>query len=156
LPSEVIFADGRPDLPQRFERFALWVKRFPSSANESPTSEGRFHNALLIDLGDRWKRDDLPPLLFQDMADQIILMQALHDDDNHTLGFIIEARVECPVEPFVDSQAPTLRQRVAGLQRIVDDDQIRAATGENAPDRCRQSKSTLGRNEFLQGRPRRG
>jgi hypothetical protein len=41
----------------------------------------------------------------------------------------------------------------AGLQGIVDDNEIRAAASEHAPDRGRQAKSASGRDEFLQRRP---
>jgi hypothetical protein len=124
-------------------------KRVPGSANEGPFAERRLDDVLLIDLGDRWKRDDLPPFLPQDMAYEIVLVQALHDDHDRAPPLVIEAGIERAVKPFVSGDATGFQRGVAGLERIVDDDEIRAAAGENAPDRRRQPKPALGRDDFL-------
>jgi hypothetical protein len=50
------------------------VKRVPGSANKRLSPEGRLDDVLLIDVSDRWKRDDLPPFLPQDMAYEIVLV----------------------------------------------------------------------------------
>ena len=62
LAGEVVFAYGRADAIQRFEGFALGVKRFAGQPNERLSTEGRLDDELFVDLGDRGKRDDLPAL----------------------------------------------------------------------------------------------
>src|SRR5262245_13649683 len=44
---------------------------------------------FFILLGDRRERDDIPIFLPQHMADEVILMQALHDQDNAPVFLVI-------------------------------------------------------------------
>jgi hypothetical protein len=155
LPGEVVFSDGRADTLQRFEGFALRVKRCPSTANECLSTEWRFYDVLFVDFGDGRERGDLPTFLLEDMADEVVLMQTLHDDDDRALGLVIEARIERSVKPFIGGDASALRHGVTGFQRIVDDDDVCAAAGENAADRRRQAKAALCCDKFLQRRPGR-
>ncbi len=86
------------------------------------------------------------------MADEIVFVQPLHDDDDRAFGLVVQARIERSVEPLVDGGAAALGHRVDGLQRIVDDDEIGAAPGQDAADRGRQPKPARRRDEFSQGR----
>ena len=65
LSGEVIFADSRSDALQRFEQFALRVKRCTGHSRERPAAKGRFDEVLFVDFGDRRERDGLPPLLLR-------------------------------------------------------------------------------------------
>ena len=50
--------------------------------------------SLGLDGGDR---QHLPIILAEDMADEVVLMQTLHDNDNGALDFIVEAGDEAAV-----------------------------------------------------------
>jgi len=92
----------------------------------------------LVVLGDRREAHHLPRLLRQYMAGEVILVQPVHDQHDGTGELVVEPAVEGVVVPFVRRLALRLRQRLLGLQGIVDDDQVGAAPGQDrstAPDR---------------------
>src|SRR5208282_4107081 len=60
---------------------------------------GIFYDVLFVDFGDGRERGDLPSFLFEDMTDEIVFVQTLHDDDDRAPGLVIEARIERAVEP---------------------------------------------------------
>ena len=45
-------------------------------------SKGVSNTLLFVDLGDRGEGDDLPPFLLENVADQIVLVRPLHDNDD--------------------------------------------------------------------------
>jgi hypothetical protein len=57
------------------------------------------------------------------------------------------------VEPVVRRLALGLRQRLLGLQRVVDDDQVGAASGQHPADRGGEPAALLGRLELAHGLP---
>jgi hypothetical protein len=59
-------------------------------------------------------------------------VQAVHDQHDRTIELVVEAAVEGVVVPFVCCLALGLRQRLLGLQRVVDDDQIGTPPGQRA------------------------
>jgi hypothetical protein len=61
------------------------------------------------------------------VAGEVVLVQAVHDQHDRTRALVVEAAVKRMVEPFVRRPALGLGQRLLGLQRVVDDDQIGAA-----------------------------
>ncbi len=85
------------------------------------------------------------------MAGQIILVQAVHDQPDRAGELVVEPAVEGVVEPFVCRLALGLRQRLLGLQRVVDDDHVRTPPGQDAADRGRDAAALLGRLEFGHG-----
>ena len=60
-------------------------------------------------------------------------MQAVHDQHDRTPQLVVEAAVEGVVEPLVGGAALGLRQRLLGLQRIVDDDEVGAPPVKTPP-----------------------
>ena len=70
-------------------------------------------------------------------------MHALHHDDDGAGLLVIEARQQRVVVPGIDAAALCFRVRVDRLQRIVDDDEIAAASGQGAADRGRQTEAAL-------------
>jgi hypothetical protein len=65
------------------------------------------------------------------------------------LSLSVEAAVEGVVVPFVRRRlALGLRQRLLGLQRVVDDDDVGAAPGQHAADRGRDARALGDRLEF--------
>ncbi len=69
------------------------------------------------------------------MASEVVLMQAMHDQDDRTPELVVEAAVEGVVEPFVRRLALRLRQCFLGLQRVVDDDDVSTPPGQDTADR---------------------
>jgi hypothetical protein len=61
----------------------------------------------------------LPRLLHEDMADKVVFVQPLHDDDNRAPALVVEPAVERVVIPLVASLPLSLGERLLGLQRIV-------------------------------------
>jgi hypothetical protein len=61
----------------------------------------------LVGFGDRWKAQDVPRLLRQHVADKIVLVQPLHDDDDGAVPLVVQTAVERVVKPLVGS--PPLR-----------------------------------------------
>jgi len=97
----------------------------------------------LVGLGDRRERDDLLSFLLEEMAIEVVLMQALHDNDDRAPGLVVEAGIERAVVPIVAGDSATFRHRVGGFELIVDEDEISPAGGEHAPDRGRHPKPAL-------------
>jgi hypothetical protein len=91
LAGEIVLAHVDADSFQRFERFALRVKRRASHSRERLAAEGRLDEMLFGDFGERREGDDLLLLLLENMADQIVLVQPLHDDDDRAANLIVEA-----------------------------------------------------------------
>ena len=60
------------------------------------------------------------------MADQVLGVQALHDDDDGAAALVVEAGVERVVEEIVDLLPLHPRADVLGLDRVVDDDEVGA------------------------------
>jgi len=93
----------------------------------------------------------LPAALSQEVAGQVILMQALHDHNNGARVFVVEARDKRAAVPVDDSLPGGLRMELIGVQGIVDDDQIGAASGKRSANGSRISAAALGRDEFESG-----
>src|ERR1700722_10393305 len=92
---------------------------------------------LFLLLGDRRQAEHGPLLRrFPDQsANQIILMQPLHDNNDGTGPLVVETRHDGVEEGVVDTFAPAVRQRINWFERIVDDDDVPAPAGEGTLDR---------------------
>jgi hypothetical protein len=88
-------------------------------------------------------------LLREDVADEIVLVQPLHDDDNHAVALVIMPAVEGMVEPVVGAVSLRLGQRLLGLQRIVDNDDVGAAAGQHTAGRGGEPVALPGGDELL-------
>jgi hypothetical protein len=98
----------------------------------------------LVLLGDRRKAHHLPILLRQHVAHQIVLVQAVHDQDDRPLLLVVEAAVEGVVEPLVGGAAMGRRERLLGLQGIIDDDDVGSAPGQHPADRGGDARALPG------------
>ena len=58
------------------------MQGFTLPAGKGSWSPDRLDPVHLVRFGDRRKAHDLPLLLGEDMADQVVFVQPLHDDDN--------------------------------------------------------------------------
>ena len=101
LAGEVVFADRPPDTLEGFERLAVRVQRLALTAPEAAWSPDRLDLVRLIGFGDRRKAQHFPGLLREDVADEVILVQALHDNDNRATALVVEPAVERVVVPVV-------------------------------------------------------
>jgi hypothetical protein len=84
----------------------------------------------LVVIGDRRKAHDLPGFPGQHVAREIVFVQPVHDHYDGTPRLVVEPAVERVVVPRAG-----VRQRLLGLRRVVDVDQVGAAPGQVAADR---------------------
>src|SRR5262249_61973819 len=101
LAGEVVFTERAADAVESFDRLALGVQRFALTPPEASRSPDRLDPMHLVGFRDRRKAQDLPRLLRENVADEVVLVQPLHDDDDRTLPLVIEAAVEGVVKPLV-------------------------------------------------------
>ena len=90
LTGKVIGTHGRRDPIERGTIFAFWVQHVafvPTISNLR--SNGRLDSVNLIHVRNGWEAQHTPVSFLQQMADQIILVQALHNDDDSTVTLII-------------------------------------------------------------------
>ncbi len=133
LASEIEFPNGCADIGEGFERLAGLMQGGAGAALEPATPQRRLDVEDLASFGDRRERDDFKSLLLQNAPGQVVLVQALHDDDDRALGLVVEAGIERAVEPVVGRPTPACGHRVRGFQRIVDQDQLGLALPQLAP-----------------------
>ena len=69
------------------------------------------------------------------MPDQIVIVQALHDDDDGAPAFVVQTGVEGVVPELLDPAPLRRRERGLRLDRVVNDDQVRTAAEDGATDR---------------------
>jgi len=103
----------------------------------------------LLGFGDRWKAHDLPRLLAEHVADQIILVQALHGDDDGAVALVVLLAVEGVVEPLVGGLPLGVGERLLRLQWIVNQDDVGAAPGQHPAIRGGQPVALAGSHELL-------
>src|SRR5712671_4195315 len=115
LAGEVVFADRSPDTVEGIERLAVGVQGLALTAREASRFPDRLDLVLLVRLGDRWKAHHLPLLLPEDMADEIVFVQPLHDYDDGAVPLVIEPAVEGVVVPLVGGLPLRLGERLLRL-----------------------------------------
>ena len=94
LAGEIIFADRAADLLEHRRGLALVVQRLAPPPRKVPRAPHRLNRVRLVLLGDRRAAHDLPIFLGQHVADQIILMQPVHDQHDRTFLLVVEPAVE--------------------------------------------------------------
>jgi hypothetical protein len=72
--------------------------------------------------------------LLDDVADKVVLVQPLHDDDNRAAALVVEPAIEGVVEPVVGGFALRVGERLFRLQRIIDQDDVGTASGQDTGD----------------------
>jgi len=82
--------------------------------------------------GDGGEGDDLPVAALQHVADEVVLVQPLHDDHHRPAGLVIETGDQGVIEEVVDPPPRRFREGVQALQRVIDDDDVRTATEDCA------------------------
>src|SRR5262249_9689727 len=83
-----------------------------------------------VGLSDRRQIEVRPALLFQQMADRIVQVKALHNHDDGVLGLVIETAEQRVGVPLLGIFAGSFRIGVLRLERVINDDEVAAAAGE--------------------------
>src|SRR5262245_41250921 len=104
-----------------------------------------------VGLGDRGKIEMLPTSLLEQMANKIVRMQALHHHYDRTFGFVVKPRKKCTGEPLFLRLTRAFRVRILWFERVVDNEQVAAATGQCATDRGGQARAAGGGHDFSFG-----
>jgi len=68
------------------------------------------------------------------VADGIVFVQPLHDDDDGAVTLVVDPAVEGVVVPLVGPLALRVRQGLLWLQWIIDQDDVGAASGQDTAD----------------------
>src|SRR5438270_8517336 len=84
-------------------------------------------------------------------ADEIVLVQPLHDDHDGAVPLVIEPAVEGVVVPLVGGLPLRLGERLLRLQRIIDQNDVGAASGQHAAGGGGEPISLPGGDELLHG-----
>jgi hypothetical protein len=77
-------------------------------------------------------------------AGEVVHVDALHDDDDRTRAFVVKPGQEGVGEPLVGALPLGRGEGVERLQGIVDNDEVAAPSGENAPDRRGEAEAVPG------------
>jgi len=112
LAGKVVFADRPPDLLDGVERLATGVQNLALTAREGLRSPDRLNLVHLLHFGDRRKAQGVPGFLREDVADEIVFVQPLHDDHNSAVALVIKPAVEGVVVPFVGGLPLRLGERL--------------------------------------------
>lgn len=89
----------------------------------------------------------------QNVTNKVVQMQPLHDDDDDAGSLVVEPRTHGVAKPVIGVGALTVRNGLVGLGGVVNNDEIRTATGKGAADRGRVAEPTGGGFEFLDRLP---
>jgi len=127
LAGKVVLANRATDVLQNGERLARRMQRLARTSGETSRSPDRLDRVHLVGFGDRWKAEDFPRLLAENVADEVVLVQPLHDDDDRATAFVVEPAVEGVEKPLVAGLPQRLGERLLGFQRVIDQNEVGAA-----------------------------
>jgi hypothetical protein len=85
------------------------------------------------------------------MADEVVLVQPLHDNDDRAVPLVVEAAVKGVIVPCIGTVSLRCGERLVGLQRVIDDDHVGAASGQHATVRGADPIPLAGSDELLYG-----
>ena len=85
------------------------------------------------------------------MADQIVLVQPLHDDDDGASLLVVLPAIEGVIVPIVGGSSLRFGERLFGFERVIDNDDIGAAPGQRATVRAGDPVPLAGGDELLHG-----
>src|ERR1700758_4016842 len=132
LSGKRVAADLELHRVQYVERLALGRQRF---ARFAAIGSLRREGDRLVAVGNRWKAENIPFVgLGQEKAGQVVDVDALHHDHDRARALVVKAGEQRIREPLIGCQPLCFRQGVVRLQRIVDDDDVAASTGQRAAD----------------------
>src|SRR5258707_10585677 len=82
------------------------------------------------------------------MTDEIIRVETLHDDNNRALRLVVQPGQQSVGVPLLQGVPGALRLRLLRLQRVVDNHEITATTGQGATYRGRKPRTSRCRHDF--------
>ena len=82
------------------------------------------------------KLEDFPATLPHNVADHVVFVQALHNNDDAAGHLAVQAAVKRMLIPLVHRIASRIRHGLLGFQRIVNDDEVTTTPRQDAPHRC--------------------
>src|SRR5271163_2618338 len=85
------------------------------------------------------------------MADEVVLVQPLHDNDNSATALVVKPAVEGVDEPVVGGLPLRLGERLLRLQGVIDQDDVGTASGQHAAGGGGEPVTLPGGDEFLHG-----
>ena len=95
---------------------------FAPAAPEAAPAPDRLDLVHLVGFGAGREAENLPRLLREDMADEVVLVQPLHDNDDRAVPLVVEAAVKGVIVPCIGTVSLRCGERLVGLQRVIDDD----------------------------------
>src|SRR6267378_732864 len=96
-----------------------------------------------------------PASLLQQMTDEVIGVETLHNDNNRALRLVIQPRQQSVGVPLLQGVPGALRLRLLRFQWVVDYHEITAPTGQGATYRGRKPRTSRCRHDFGLGGLRR-
>ena len=97
---------------------------------------------------DRRDGDDLPVLLAEHVAEQVVGVQPLHDDHDRAGRLVVQPGVQRVVVELPDPPPLGFRQGVERLDRVVDHDQVGAPAEHRAADRGGEARALGGGDQL--------
>ena len=131
LAGEVVFTNCPLDPVEHIERLARGMQGLALTTCEAPRSQDRLDPMLLVLLGDCREAQNFPLLLAENVADEIVFVQPLHDGDDGPMPLVVEPTIEGVVEPFVGGLPLRVGECLLWLGRIIDQDDVGAASGQH-------------------------
>src|ERR1700674_5334124 len=90
---------------------------------------------LLVLLGNCREGHDVPALLLEYMAHEIILVKSLHNQNNDIALLVVEPTDQGVVVPLIREATLSLGQGLFRLQRIINDDHVAPSPGQHSANR---------------------
>jgi hypothetical protein len=87
------------------------------------------------------------------VANQVVLVQALHDQDDAALFLIVESAIQRFAVPFVNRFSLAIRRCFIRLEGVVDDNHVGAAAGQHSTNGGRKPGALLLGYELLHRLP---
>jgi len=109
LAGKVILSGVFANNVERKFRFPFRLEDLTGLALKCPLPPRTLDNMRFVFLRYRRKRQDVPISLLHYVADQVVLVQPLHDNNDYTGFFIVEATKKSVAVPVVNTVAPGFR-----------------------------------------------
>jgi len=106
---------------------------------------------LFVGFGDRREAEHFPRLQAENVADEVVLVQPLHDDRDVVRALVVEPAVKGVDEPLVAALPLRLGLRLFGLQRVIDQNRAGPASGQHPTGGGGEPIALAGGDELLHG-----
>src|SRR5262249_11919280 len=89
LAGDIVFADRPPDAVEHLQRLAIRMQRLALPTTEATRSPDRLDPVLLVCLGDGREAQHFPRLQTEDVADEVVLVQPLHNQEDGARALVV-------------------------------------------------------------------